>query len=149
MTTSATSAARATWSGGAWATVTRIGRASGAVKNGASQSSRGLRAAGCGLARLVEHFTARPQVEERLTQQIADWLDRELDAGGSAVVLDADHTRMTMRGVQAVGARTVISALRGLLRDSPSSPGGVLRPDRRPPLMGGLLTRAPRRQRRR
>jgi GTP cyclohydrolase IA len=49
------------------------------------------------LARLVEHFTARPQVQERLTQQIADWLDRELDARGSAVVLDAEHTCMTMR----------------------------------------------------
>ena len=73
------------------------------------------------LARLVEHFTSRPQVQERLTQQIADWLDRELDAHGVGVVLDAEHTCMTLRGVQAVGARTVTSALRGLLRDSPSS----------------------------
>ena len=73
------------------------------------------------LARLVEHFAARPQVQERLTQQIADWLDRELDAQGVGVVLDAEHTCMTLRGVQAVGARTVTSALRGLLRDSPSS----------------------------
>ena len=73
------------------------------------------------LARLVDHFAARPQVQERLTQQIADWLDRELDAQGVGVVLDAEHTCMTLRGVQAVGARTVTSALRGLLRDSPSS----------------------------
>jgi GTP cyclohydrolase I len=73
------------------------------------------------LARLVEHFAARPQVQERLTQQIADWLDRELDAQGVGVVLDAEHTCMTLRGVQAVGARTMTSALRGLLRDSPSS----------------------------
>ena len=73
------------------------------------------------LARLVEHFATRPQVQERLTQQIADWLDRELDARGVGVVLDAEHTCMTMRGVQAVGARTVTSALRGLLRESPSS----------------------------
>jgi GTP cyclohydrolase IA len=73
------------------------------------------------LARLVEHFAARPQVQERLTQQIADWLDRELDAKGVGVVLDAEHTCMTLRGVQAVGARTVTSALRGVLRDSPSS----------------------------
>ena len=50
-----------------------------------------------------------------------DWLDRELDAGGSAVVLDAEHTCITMGGMQAVGARTVTWALRGLLRDSPSS----------------------------
>jgi GTP cyclohydrolase IA len=60
-------------------------------------------------------------VQERLTKQIADWLDRELDARGVGVVLDAEHTCMTLRGVQAVGARTVTSALRGLLRDSPSS----------------------------
>jgi GTP cyclohydrolase IA len=73
------------------------------------------------LARLVEHFAARPQVQERLTQQIADWLDRELDAKGVGVVLDAEHTCMTLRGVQAVGSRTVTSALRGVLRDSPSS----------------------------
>jgi GTP cyclohydrolase IA len=73
------------------------------------------------LARLVDHFAARPQVQERLTQQIADWLHRELDAQGVGVVLDAEHTCMTLRGVQAVGARTVTSALRGLLRDSPSS----------------------------
>jgi GTP cyclohydrolase IA len=73
------------------------------------------------LARLVEHIAARPQVQERLTQQIADWLHRELDAKGVGVVLDAEHTCMTLRGVQAVGARTVTSALRGVLRDSPSS----------------------------
>jgi GTP cyclohydrolase IA len=73
------------------------------------------------LARLVEHFAARPQVQERLTQQVADWLHRELDAQGVGVVLEAEHTCMTLRGVQAVGARTVTSALRGVLRDSPSS----------------------------
>jgi GTP cyclohydrolase I len=73
------------------------------------------------LARLVEHYAARPQVQERLTQQVADWLYRELDAQGVGVVLEAEHTCMTLRGVQAVGARTVTSALRGVLRDSPSS----------------------------
>ena len=73
------------------------------------------------LARLVEHFAARPQVQERLTQQIAGWLQRELDAKGVGVVLEAEHTCMTLRGVHAVGARTVTSALRGVLRDSPSS----------------------------
>jgi GTP cyclohydrolase IA len=73
------------------------------------------------LARLVGHFAARPQVQERLTQQVADWLYRELDAKGVGVVLDAEHTCMTLRGVQAAGARTVTSALRGVLRDSPSS----------------------------
>jgi GTP cyclohydrolase I len=73
------------------------------------------------LARVIEHFAARPQVQERLTQQVADWLHRELDAKGVGVVLEAEHTCMTLRGVQAVGARTVTSALRGVLRDSPSS----------------------------
>jgi GTP cyclohydrolase IA len=73
------------------------------------------------LARLVEQFAARPQVQERLTQQVADWLYRELDAKGVGVVLEAEHTCMTLRGVQAVGARTVTSALRGVLRDNPSS----------------------------
>jgi GTP cyclohydrolase IA len=73
------------------------------------------------LARLVEHHAARPQVQERLTQQVADWLHRELDAKGVGVVMEAEHTCMTLRGVQAVGARTVTSALRGVLRDSPSS----------------------------
>jgi GTP cyclohydrolase IA len=73
------------------------------------------------LARVVEHFAARPQVQERLTQQVADWLHRELDPKGVGVVLEAEHTCMTLRGVQAVGARTVTSALRGVLRDSPSS----------------------------
>ncbi len=73
------------------------------------------------LARLVEHYAARPQVQERLTQQVADWLHHELDAKGVGVVLEAEHTCMTLRGVQAVGARTVTSALRGVLRDSPSS----------------------------
>jgi GTP cyclohydrolase I len=73
------------------------------------------------LARLVEHYAARPQVQERLTQQVANWLHRELDAKGVGVVLEAEHTCMTLRGVQAVGARTVTSALRGVLRDSSSS----------------------------
>ena len=73
------------------------------------------------LARLVEQFAARPQVQERLTQQIANWLHAELRPRGVGVVLEAEHSCMTLRGVQSVGARTVTSALRGLLRDSPSS----------------------------
>src|SRR5256884_3179321 len=63
------------------------------------------------LARLVEHFAARPQVQERLTQQIANWLYAELQPRGVGVVLDAEHTCMTLRGVQAVGTRTITSAL--------------------------------------
>jgi GTP cyclohydrolase IA len=73
------------------------------------------------LARLVEHFAARPQVQERLTSRSPTGWIGNWTPGGSAVVLDAEHTCITMRGVQAVGARTVTSALRGLLRDSPSS----------------------------
>jgi GTP cyclohydrolase I len=73
------------------------------------------------LARLVEHFAARPQVQERLTQQIADWLHAELDPRGVGVVLHAEHTCMTLRGVQAIGSRTVTSALHGILRDNPAS----------------------------
>jgi GTP cyclohydrolase I len=73
------------------------------------------------LARLVEHFAARPQVQERLTQQIANWLHTELQPRGAGVVIDAEHTCMTVRGVQAVGTRTLTSALHGVLREDPRS----------------------------
>jgi GTP cyclohydrolase I len=68
------------------------------------------------LARVVEHFAAGLQVQERLTQQVADWLDSNLDARGVGVVLEAEHLCMSLRGVRATGARTVTSALRGDLR---------------------------------
>ncbi len=68
------------------------------------------------LARVVEHFAAGLQVQERLTQQVADWLDSHLDARGVGVVLEAEHLCMSLRGVRATGARTVTSALRGDLR---------------------------------
>jgi GTP cyclohydrolase IA len=73
------------------------------------------------LVRLVEHFASRPQVQERRTQQIANWLHAELHPRGVGVVLQAEHTCMTLRGVQAAGSRTVTSALHGLLRESPAS----------------------------
>ena len=73
------------------------------------------------LARLVEHLTARHQVQERLTQQIANWLHAELDPRGVGVVLHAEHTCTTLRGVEAVGSRTVTSALHGVLRENPAS----------------------------
>jgi GTP cyclohydrolase I len=73
------------------------------------------------LARLVEHFASRPQVQERLTQQIANWLHAELHPRGVGVVLQAEHTCMTLRGVQAAGSRTVTSALHGVLRENPAS----------------------------
>jgi GTP cyclohydrolase IA len=68
------------------------------------------------LARLVEHFAARPQVQERLTKQIADCLAARLNPRGAGVVLEAEHTCMTLRGVRATGATTVTSALHGTLR---------------------------------
>jgi GTP cyclohydrolase I len=73
------------------------------------------------LARIVEHFACRPQVQERLTKQIADWLRNRLDPKGVGVVISADHTCMTLRGVKAPGSRTVTSTLLGTLRDDPRS----------------------------
>ena len=68
------------------------------------------------LARLVEHFAARPQTQERLTKQVADCLDAHLHPRGAGVLLEAEHTCMTLRGVRALGAKTVTSALAGMLR---------------------------------
>jgi GTP cyclohydrolase IA len=73
------------------------------------------------LARLVEHFAARPQTQERLTMQVAKCLDANLRARGVGVVLEAEHTCMTQRGVRAIGATTVTSALLGTLRTDPRS----------------------------
>ena len=69
------------------------------------------------LARVVEHYAGGLQVQERLTQQIADCLEQHLRPTGVAVVLEAEHLCMSVRGVRAAGARTVTSALRGVLRD--------------------------------
>ena len=68
------------------------------------------------LARLVEHFAARPQTQERLTQQVADFLAARLNPRGVGVVLKAEHACMTLRGVGALGTTTVTSALLGALR---------------------------------
>jgi GTP cyclohydrolase IA len=73
------------------------------------------------LARLVEHLAARPQVQERLTQQIASWLVDNLDPRGVGVVLEAEHACMSLRGVRVSGTSTVTSALRGRLRDDARS----------------------------
>jgi GTP cyclohydrolase I len=73
------------------------------------------------LARVVEYFAHRPQVQERLTKQIADWLAGQLAAKGVAVVIEAEHSCMTLRGVQAAGTRTVTSALIGTLRNDARS----------------------------
>jgi GTP cyclohydrolase I len=69
------------------------------------------------LARVVELFARDLQVQERLTQQIADWLEEQLSPNGVGVILEAEHLCMSLRGVQATGSRTVTSALKGLLRD--------------------------------
>ena len=71
------------------------------------------------LARVVELFARRLQVQERLTVQVADWLQQELSPKGVGVVLEAEHLCMTLRGVQKPGAKTVTSALLGLVRDDP------------------------------
>ena len=68
------------------------------------------------LARVVTHFSSRPQVQERLTKQIASWLDAQLGPKGVGVVIEAEHTCMTLRGVRAVGSSTVTSTLLGTLR---------------------------------
>jgi GTP cyclohydrolase IA len=73
------------------------------------------------LARVVELFARRLQVQERLTTQVADWLQVHLAPKGVGVVLEAEHLCMTLRGVHAAGARTVTSALHGLLRSDPRS----------------------------
>jgi GTP cyclohydrolase I len=69
------------------------------------------------LARVVELFARRPQVQERMTTQIAHWLDDNLAPKGVGIVLRAEHTCMTVRGVAARGATTVTSTLLGRLRD--------------------------------
>lgn len=73
------------------------------------------------LARVVEKFARRPQVQERMTKQVANWLDDHLDPRGVGVVLSAEHSCMTVRGVQARGSSTVTSALTGLIRSDERS----------------------------
>ena len=73
------------------------------------------------LARVVELFAHGPQVQERLTKQIADWLHAQLEPRGVGVVIEAEHLCMTLRGVQAVGSRTLTSTFSGVLREDPRS----------------------------
>jgi GTP cyclohydrolase IA len=68
------------------------------------------------LARVVELYSRRLQLQERLTKQVADWLQAQLEPKGVGVVLEAEHLCMSLRGVRAAGARTVTSTLHGLLR---------------------------------
>jgi GTP cyclohydrolase I len=73
------------------------------------------------LARVVELFARDLQVQERLTKQVADWLQTALAPKGVGVVLEAEHLCMSLRGVQASGSRTITSALHGLLRSDQRS----------------------------
>jgi len=73
------------------------------------------------LARIVEHFACRPQTQERLTKQVADWLQDNLAPRAVGVVITATHSCMTLRGAQATGSSTVTSTLLGQLREDPRS----------------------------
>ena len=78
------------------------------------------------LARLVEGYARRPQVQERLTTQIADALMEALSPIGAACVIEATHTCMTIRGARKPGAVMVTSALRGIFKENPSSRAEIL-----------------------
>ena len=78
------------------------------------------------LARVVEEVARRPQVQERLTQTIADLIEDRLSARGVAVVCEATHSCMTMRGVRKPGSLCLTSAMRGIFRDDPKSRSEVL-----------------------
>lgn len=73
------------------------------------------------LARVVDGYARRPQVQERLTTQVADAMEAALAPRGVLVVVEAEHLCMSMRGVKKPGAITVTSAVRGLFRDNPST----------------------------
>jgi GTP cyclohydrolase I len=88
------------------------------------------------LARVVELFARRPQVQERLTTQVADWLQMHLEPRGVGVVVEAEHLCMTLRGVRAGGARTTTSTLRGVLREDARSRAEFLALTRSPGTAG-------------
>jgi GTP cyclohydrolase I len=73
------------------------------------------------LARLVEVYARRPQVQERMTSQIADALNDVLKPRGVLVIIEAEHLCMAMRGIRKPGATTVTSAVRGIFRDNPAT----------------------------
>jgi GTP cyclohydrolase I len=78
------------------------------------------------LARVVEEVARRPQVQERMTVQIADLMEQVLQPNGVAVVIEAEHSCMCIRGVRKPGATTITSALRGIFKDNPASRAEVL-----------------------
>lgn len=73
------------------------------------------------LAKALEHFAKRPQVQERLTSQLADLIMDKLKPKGAMVIIDADHLCMSMRGIKKPGSRTVTSAVRGTFRTKAST----------------------------
>ena len=73
------------------------------------------------LARLVEGYARRPQMQERLTAQVADAMTERLDPLGVMVVIEAEHLCMSMRGVRKPGAKTVTSAVRGIMQSNPAT----------------------------
>lgn len=78
------------------------------------------------LARIVDNFAKKPQVQERLTSDVADFLNENLQPKGVAVIMEAEHMCMTMRGARAAGAKTQTSALRGIMRSDAKSRAEVL-----------------------
>lgn len=78
------------------------------------------------LARIVDNFAKRPQVQERLTDDIADFLNDNLKPQGVAVIIEAEHMCMTMRGAKAAGSKTQTSALRGIMRTQAATRAEVL-----------------------
>jgi len=94
-----------------------VGRAHVAYVPNASGRITGLSK----LARLVDSFARRLQVQERLTTQIADEIDAKLQPRGVLVVIEAEHLCMSMRGVRKPGTTTITSAVRGLFRDNPAT----------------------------
>lgn len=78
------------------------------------------------LARVVEEISRKPQVQERMTHQIADLLQHELDPKGAIVVIEASHSCMTIRGIRKPGSLTITSAVRGLFKTNTSSRAEVM-----------------------
>src|SRR5262249_34048198 len=73
------------------------------------------------IPRVVEALARRPQIQEQMTEDLADLLMEELDARGVAVTLEATHTCMSIRGVRKTGSMTTTSAMRGVFKDNPST----------------------------
>lgn len=78
------------------------------------------------LARLVRTVAARPQLQERITSQVADAIEESLEPLGALVLIEAEHLCMTMRGVRSPGSKTVTSAVRGLIQSNPATRAEVL-----------------------